>query len=40
MPIVEQFVLVEVPPPHHRDKRFTLIARDRTGDVIARRVIA
>lgn len=37
--IVEQFVLVEVPPAHHKDERFVLIGRDAGGDAIARRVI-
>jgi hypothetical protein len=38
IPIVERFVLFEIPPAHHDDARFTLIGRDRDGAEIARRV--
>jgi hypothetical protein len=38
VPIVERFVLFEIPPAHHDDPRFTLIGRDRDGAEIARRV--
>lgn len=39
IPIVERFVLFEIPPAHHDDARFTLIGRDRGGAEIARRVL-
>ena len=36
VPIVEQFVMFEIPPAHHGDRRFTLVGRDHAGDEIAR----
>ena len=39
IPISERFVVFEIPPAHHEDKRFVLIGRDASGDVIARLVL-
>jgi hypothetical protein len=39
IPIVERFVLFEIPPAHHDDPGFTLIGRDRDGAEVARRVV-
>lgn len=38
VPVVERFVLFEIPPEHHNDKRFVLVGRNTAGEVIARRV--
>lgn len=39
IPIVEQFVLFEIPPAHHDDPGFTLIGRDGDGAEVARRMV-
>lgn len=37
--IVEQHVLFEIPPGHHGDRRFLLVARDETGHVLVRQTV-
>jgi hypothetical protein len=39
IPIVEQFVVFEVPVAHHRDERFVLVGYDAEGNVAARGVV-
>jgi hypothetical protein len=40
LPVTEQFVLFEIPPEHHADKRVVLVGRDAGGTVVARRVVS
>jgi hypothetical protein len=39
VPVVEQFVLFEIPPEHHADERFVLVGHSAAGEVVARRVV-
>ena len=40
LPIVERFVLFEIPPSHHNDRRFLLVARNRAGEVVSRHTVS